>query len=121
MPATVAAGVLAVSVPFPAPAHAQEAYPEELWGSLQWRNVGPPRGGRSIAVAGSAARPFEYYMGTTGGGLWKTTDGGQNWRPVTDGQINSASIGAVEVCASDPDIVYMGTGRDPAPRQHPAG
>ena len=70
----------------------------------------PPGGGRSIAVAGSAARPFEYYMGTTGGGLWKTTDGGQNWSPVTDGQIGSASIGAVEVCASDPDIVYMGTG-----------
>ena len=49
-------------------------------------------------------------MGTTGGGLWKTTDGGQNWRPVTDGQINSASIGAVQVCESNPDIVYMGTG-----------
>ena len=61
-------------------------------------------------MAGSAARPFEYYMGTTGGGLWKTTDGGQNWSPVTDGQINSASIGAVQVCESDADIVYMGTG-----------
>ena len=108
--AAVAAGVLAASGPFPAPAHAQEAYPEALWGSLEWRNVGPPRGGRSIAVAGSAARPFEYYMGTTGGGLWKTTDGGQNWSPVTDGQINSASIGAVQVCESDADIVYMGTG-----------
>ena len=106
----VAAGVLAASGSFTVPVHAQEAYPEDLWGSLEWRNVGPPRGGRSIAVAGSAARPFEYYMGTTGGGLWKTTDGGQNWRPVTDGQINSASIGAVEVCRSDPDIVYMGTG-----------
>ena len=108
--AAVAAGVLAASGPFPAPAHAQQAYPEALWGSLEWRNVGPPRGGRSIAVAGSAARPFEYYMGTTGGGLWKTTDGGQNWSPVTDGQINSASIGAVQVCESDADIVYMGTG-----------
>ena len=94
----------------PTPARAQEAFPEELWSSLSWRNVGPPRGGRSIAAAGSAARPFEYYMGTTGGGLWRTTDGGQNWRPVTDGQINSASIGAVQVCETDPDIVYMGTG-----------
>ncbi len=102
--------VLAAASPFPPPAHAQEAYPEALWGSLEWRSVGPPRGGRSIAAAGSAARPFEYYMGTTGGGLWKTTDGGQNWRPVTDGQIGSASIGAVQVCESDPDIVYMGTG-----------
>ncbi len=108
--AAVTTGSLATSGLFAAPGHAQEAYPEALWGSLEWRNVGPPRGGRSIAVAGSADRPFEYYMGTTGGGLWKTTDGGQNWRPVTDGQINSASIGAVEVCGSDPDIVYMGTG-----------
>ena len=88
----------------------QHAYSEELWGSLEWRNVGPPRGGRSIAVAGSTERPFEYYMGTTGGGLWKTTDGGQNWEPITDGQIGSASIGAVQVCEADPDVVYMGTG-----------
>ena len=94
----------------PPPARAQEAFSEELWSSLSWRNVGPPRGGRSIAAAGSAARPFEYYMGTTGGGLWKTDDGGQNWRPVTDGQIASASIGAVQVCETNPDIVYMGTG-----------
>ena len=103
-------GVPAASGPFPVAGSAQEAYPETLWGSLEWRNVGPPRGGRSIAVAGSQARPFEYYMGTTGGGLWKTTDGGQNWRPVTDGQIGSASIGAVQVCEGDPDVVYVGTG-----------
>ena len=92
------------------PARAQEAYSEAFWGSLQWRNVGPPRGGRSIAVAGSTARPMEYFMGTTGGGLWKTDDGGLNWQPVTDGQITSGSIGAVQVCESNPDIVYMGTG-----------
>ena len=92
------------------PLKSQEPYPDEIWGSLEWRNVGPPRGGRSIAAAGSDARAFEYYMGTTGGGLWKTTDGGQNWNPVTDGQIGSASIGAVQVCEADPDIVYMGTG-----------
>ncbi len=85
-------------------------YDEALWGSLSWRNVGPPRGGRSIAAAGSEARPFEYYMGTTGGGLWRTDDGGLNWEVVTDGQIESASIGAVQVCESNPDIVYMGTG-----------
>ncbi len=102
--------VVATVLPAPAPARAQETFPEELWSSLNWRNVGPPRGGRSIAAAGSATRPFEYYMGTTGGGLWKTDDGGQNWRPVTDGQINSASIGAVQVCETNPDIVYMGTG-----------
>ena len=72
--------------------------------------VGPDRGGRSIGVAGSDARPLEYYFGATGGGLWKTTDGGTNWRPVTDGKINSASVGAVAVCEADPDVVYIGTG-----------
>ena len=87
-----------------------ESYAEEFWSSLEWRNVGPARGGRSIAAAGSTRRPFEYYMGTTGGGLWKTTDGGLTWDPVTEGKIGSASIGAVAVCESDPDIVYIGTG-----------
>ena len=77
---------------------------------LAWRNLGPNRGGRSIAVSGSASRPLEYYFGATGGGLWKTTDGGQTWEPVTDGKIGSASIGAVEVCQANPDVVYVGTG-----------
>ena len=108
--ATICVAALAATGVVTPPASAQETYDEGLWSSLSWRNVGPPRGGRSIAVAGSTARPMDYFMGTTGGGLWKTTDGGLNWRPVTDGQINSASIGAVEVCESNPDIVYMGTG-----------
>ena len=80
------------------------------FGSLKWRSLGPQRGGRSIGVAGSVARPNEYYFGATGGGLWKTTDGGTNWRPVTDGQINSASVGAVAVAPSNPDVVYIGMG-----------
>ena len=80
------------------------------FGALKWRSVGPARGGRSIAVAGSAARPYEYYFGATGGGLWKTTDGGTTWEPVTDGQIESSSVGAVAVRESNPDIVYIGTG-----------
>ncbi|MCH8993270.1 MAG: glycosyl hydrolase, partial [Acidobacteria bacterium] len=82
------------------------AFDDVLW----WRNIGPNRGGRSIAVAGSAARPYEYYFGATGGGLWKTTDGGTTWTPVTDGQIGSSSVGAVAVAASNPDIVYLGMG-----------
>ena len=85
-------------------------YGEELYGALSWANVGPARGGRSTAIAGSASRPMEYYFGATGGGLWKTTDGGQNWESVTDGQITSSSVGAVAVCEVDPDVVYIGTG-----------
>ena len=80
------------------------------FGALRWRSVGPARGGRSIAVAGSDARPYEYYMGATGGGLWKTTDGGILWKAVTDGLINHSSIGAVAVSASNPDVIYIGTG-----------
>lgn len=77
---------------------------------LEWRNVGPKRGGRSITVAGHQDRPFEYYFGATGGGLWKTEDAGNSWRPVTDGQIGSSSVGAVSVASSNPDIVYLGMG-----------
>src|SRR5919206_1904046 len=73
------------------------------FGALRWRSLGPSRGGRSIAVAGSTARPYEYYMGATGGGLWKTTDAGVSWKPVTDGQIHYSSVGAVAVAASNPD------------------
>ena len=77
---------------------------------MEWRSIGPDRGGRSIAVAGHAERPFEYYFGATGGGLFKTTDGGNTWRPVTDGQVGSASVGAVAMAPSDADIVYIGMG-----------
>ena len=75
-----------------------------------WRNLGPDRGGRSIAVSGVKGRPREAYFGATGGGLWKTTDGGENWHPVTDFQITTASIGAVAVSETDPDLVFIGTG-----------
>ena len=80
------------------------------WAALRWRNIGPNRGGRSIAAAGSPSRPNEYYFGATGGGLWKTTDGGTSWAPVTDGQIKSSSVGAVAVSESNPDMVYIGMG-----------
>lgn len=76
----------------------------------EWRNIGPQRGGRSLGAMGSPGRPNEYYFGATGGGLWKTTDGGNNWFPVTDGQITSSSIGAVAVSETNPDVVYIGGG-----------
>jgi photosystem II stability/assembly factor-like uncharacterized protein len=86
------------------------AYDANVFQSLKWRNVGPDRGGRSITSAGTVKRPLEYYFGATGGGLWKTTDGGQTWKPVTDGQIKSSSVGAVAVSESNPDVVYVGMG-----------
>ena len=87
-----------------------EHYDPIVFGALQWRSIGPNRGGRSITSAGSASRPNEYYFGATGGGLWKTIDGGTTWKPVTDNQIKSSSVGAVAVAESNPDVVYIGMG-----------
>jgi photosystem II stability/assembly factor-like uncharacterized protein len=81
-----------------------------LFSGLRWRSIGPARGGRSIAVGGSASRPFEYYFGATGGGVWKTTDGGLTWRPVADRFLRTSSVGAIAVAESNPDIVYVGMG-----------
>jgi photosystem II stability/assembly factor-like uncharacterized protein len=89
---------------------AAEHYDASVFGALQWRSVGPQRGGRSITSAGSSSRPNEYYFGAVGGGLWKTADGGTTWKPVTDGQIESSSVGAVAVAESNPDVVYIGMG-----------
>ncbi len=106
--AALALGPALVSAQPPAPSKpGAQAGP---FGVLSWRSLGPLRGGRSIAAVGSVARPHEYYFGATGGGLWKTTDGGTTWRPVTDGKINSSSVGAVAVAPSNPDVVYIGMG-----------
>lgn len=85
-------------------------YDPSYFSNLKWRNLGPQRGGRSLGAAGSPGRPNEYYFGATGGGLWKTTDGGQEWAPVTDGQISSSSIGAVAVAETNPDVIFIGGG-----------
>ena len=77
--------------------------------AAKWREIGPFRGGRSIAVAGTASRPMEFWFGTTGGGAFKSIDGGQTWLPVTD-KYFGGSIGAIGVSESNPDIVYVGTG-----------
>ena len=81
-----------------------------LYSGMRWRSVGPARGGRSLTVSGSDARPMEYWFGATGGGAWKTTDGGSNWTPMTDGKINTSSIGSLAVCQANPDVVYIGGG-----------
>jgi photosystem II stability/assembly factor-like uncharacterized protein len=77
---------------------------------LRWRSLGPERGGRSIAISGVKGQPKVGYFGATGGGLWKTTDGGEHWTNVTDGQIKSSSVGAVAVSETDPNIVFIGMG-----------
>jgi photosystem II stability/assembly factor-like uncharacterized protein len=82
----------------------------DLFKSMQWRFIGPFRGGRSLAVTGSQQRPKEYYFGATGGGIWKTTDSGINWKPVGDGFLGSSSVGAIAIAPNNPDIVYAGTG-----------
>lgn len=93
----------------PAPAATQGVDPSLLAG-LRWRSIGPARGGRSQAIAGSAKRPLEYYFGAVGGGVWKTTDGGVNWRAVSDRFFKSSSPGAIAVAESNPDVVYVGMG-----------
>jgi hypothetical protein len=85
------------------------SYDSLAFSALEWRLIGPFRGRRSVAVAGSAARPNEYYHGTTGGGVFKTTNGGLSWFPVTDAYFGG-TVGAIAVSDSNPDIVYVGTG-----------
>src|SRR5271163_5011138 len=97
--------VLLLSIPVLA-----ATYDTSRFQTLKWKNIGPNRGGRSITSAGSTKRPLEYYFGAVGGGLWKTTDAGATWKPVTDGQIKSSSVGAVAVSESSPDVVYIGMG-----------
>ena len=87
----------------------------KLWNGMQWREVGPFRGGRALAIAGVPDEPNTYYFGAVAGGIWKTTDGGGNWRPLFDQQHGTSSIGALAVAPSNPNILYAGTG-EAAPR-----
>ena len=82
---------------------------------VKYRNIGPYRGGRSVTATGVIGDPLTYYMGTTGGGLWKTTDAGQRWENISDGFFKTGSVGAVAVSASNPNTVYCGMGEH-APR-----
>ncbi len=79
---------------------------------LRWRMVGPARGGRVTTVTGVDQEPHTFYFGSTGGGVWKTTDAGANWANITDGQITVGSMGDIDVANSDPNIIYAGTGSD---------
>src|SRR3990172_11607634 len=74
--------------------------------------MGPTGGGRVTAVAGVPSQPNVFYFGGTGGGVWKTTDYGINWVPISDGSFETGSIGAIRVADSDPNVIYVGTGSD---------
>ncbi len=78
--------------------------------ALHWRLVGPYRGGRTVAVAGDPAKPLVFYFGAVDGGVWKTANGGQTWRNITDGRSDIASVGALAVAPSDPNVLYVGSG-----------
>ncbi len=81
-----------------------------LFKPVKWRSIGPFRGGRSVASVGVTGDPKTYYMGTTGGGLWKTDDMGISWRNISDGYFKTGSVGAIAVAESDPNVIYVGMG-----------
>ncbi|HXL81824.1 MAG TPA: hypothetical protein VN951_13185 [Pyrinomonadaceae bacterium] len=91
------------------PVFAQQTIPDNYVSAMQWRCIGPHRGGRVVAVSGVRGQPNTFYFGAVGGGVWKTTDAGQTWTPIFDNQ-PVASIGALAVSTSDPDVIYVGSG-----------
>jgi photosystem II stability/assembly factor-like uncharacterized protein len=86
------------------------AFPAERFGGMRFRNIGPFHGGRVCAVAGVRGQPATFYAGNSGGGVWKTEDGGTSWEPISDRDFKTGSVGAIAVAASDPNVVYAGTG-----------
>ena len=94
---------------FHSTATAQEKYPTNLYAGLRWRNIGPFRAGRVNAVTGVIGQPSVYYFGSVGGGVWKTINSGRTWTPIFDSE-RVASIGAIAVAPSNPNVIYVGTG-----------
>ena len=82
----------------------------DILGAVQWRCIGPPRGGRVVAVAGDPVEPTVFYFGACAGGVWKTYDGGVYWENVSDGFFNTAAVGAITVADSDRNVIYVGMG-----------
>ena len=91
------------------PVHAQQ-YDQRLFGEMQWRCIGPFRGGRTVAISGVPHQPNVFYMAAVNGGVWRTTDFGNTWNPIFDQAGSSGSVGALAVAPSDPNIIYVGSG-----------
>lgn len=102
--------VVASAVPMAPAAAADLQVPVQSYAALHYRNIGPFVGGRTLAVSGNKATPHTFYAGFTGGGVWKTTDDGLNWKRMTDQQYGLGVVGALEVAPSAPDTIYVGTG-----------
>ncbi len=117
----VALCVLVIVGPVLAAEKEKKAAPKEpgpeslskLYEGLEFRSIGPFRGGRVTAVAGVRGQPLVYYQGATGGGVWKTADGGSNWQPISDKDFKTGSVGAIGVAESDPNVIYVGMGEAP--------
>ena len=107
--ATFAAGVVFAS-PSAQPAPAPDALDQRNLAALEWRNIGPWRGGRVTAVTGVIGQRNVYYFGGTGSGVWKSEDSGNRWTNVSDGQLGTGSVGAIAVAPSDPNVLYVGMG-----------
>ena len=88
--------------------------PSFVYNNLNWRNIGPFRGGRSVASTGVVNAPSTFYMGSTGGGVWKTQDNGMHWKNISDGYFKTGTVGAIAVSESDPNIVIVGMGEHAA-------
>src|SRR5471032_365613 len=108
----ILAGVLAATAAF-APASVRSdsapAFDPSLYSGMHWRNIGPYRGGRSVAATGVPGIPDRFYFGAVGGGVWRSDNAGRSWTPIFDAQ-PVVSIGAVAVAPSDPNVVYVGSG-----------
>jgi len=104
-------GLVALAIAVPVAARAQSQFPDSSHlAVMRWRSIGPSRGGRSLAVAGDPQDRLTFYMGTSGGGVWKTTDGGHSWKNLSDGTFHTGAVGAVAVAASAPNVIYVGMG-----------
>ncbi len=90
-----------------------QVFDDSLFHGMKWRNIGPFRGGRSTTVCGVVQDPFTFYFGSTGGGVWKSSDGGASWRNISDGYFKTGSVGAIAVAPSDPNVIYVGMGEAP--------